>query len=233
MKKLVLVALFIFSILQASVLDGRWHNDSSVGRGELKQLKISGRMMQPYIKTKHGLKPLRANIALGRGSVKSSAWQLGNGLMMILAQYTGNGKLYVEVAQSIYDGYRPKVRRYTFSKGSSHSKKFPFRGEWINADPFSGALHKLKIKREDGRIKIKAWKRCGDKKCRLAKATARESGNRLYATMYDGRVRINAVLQGYNYNSHKQRFEKLRADITVNIDGRVNRHTIYLFRKHH
>lgn len=234
MKKLLLVAICILSMLQASIIDGVWHNSSSVGRGELKELKINGSMMQPYIKSRHRLTPLRANIALGRGSVKSSAWKLGNGLIMILAQYSGNGKLYVEVAQTLYNNYNPKIHRYIFTKGPSHSHKFPFRGEWINADPFeTTTLYKLKIKRKNGHIRIKAWRRCADKKCLLAKATARQFGNRLYATMYDGRVRINTVIQGEDYNPAKKRYEKLRADISVNIDGRVNRHTIYLFRKHH
>ncbi len=234
MKNLILLCFFIISLLDASVIEGRWHNNSSsISRGELKEIEIRGQLMRPYFKSRHGLKSLSANIALGRGNVKSSAWRVGNGILMILAQYTGNGKLYVEMSQNRYNSYNPIIKRYIFTKGSSHSNRLPFRGEWINPDPYSGIIYKIKIKRDYGVIKIKAWRRCRKGKCLIGKNIARQSGNRLYASMYDGRVSIRAEIEGMEYNRNKNRFEKLRVNITSRTNGAVNRQTIYLFRKHH
>ncbi len=233
MKIIILLSIFIISSLSASVLDGIWYNNSSSGRGELKELKINGTIMQPYFKSKHGLRALPANIALGSGNVKSSAWNTGKGIVLILAQYAGNGKMRVEVSQNRYNSYNPVARRYIFTKESSHSKKLPFRGEWVNPDPYAGIIYKMKIKRENGYIHIKAWRKCREGKCLIGKNRARESNNRLYTSMYDGRVSVRAVIEGLEYNRKKRRFEKLRVNITSNNNGAVNRQTIYLFRKHH
>ena len=232
MKTLILTLLFLISLLNASMLDGRWSNSSAVAVNELQRIEIRGNMIKPYFKTRHGLKAFPAIMALGNANIKSSAWRLDRTVILILVQSISNSKIRVEISKNSNNYPNPPIRRYVFSKGLSDSNNFPFQGMWINPDPYTSSIHIMQIKKHHGKIAIKAWKRCGKRDCLLGEAIARKEGNKLYANVYNNRVIVKVMINGLNYNPNRQIYKKLKVDITTNLNGGVNRQTIYLLRKH-
>ena len=235
MRYILIAIVFILSLSNASILDGKWHNSSSyLKAGQLKELDISGNRIKPHLQNQKLFKRLPWGFAIGSNSVKSVAWKMNSGILLVLIQYIDSNRLRVDVERSINSSGYPIIKRYTFIKGASKSKKFPFRGVWINPNATDGVVHKIKIKRKHGKIIIKAWKRCGKHKdCLIAKTKAKELNNRLYATLNDGVVKLGAILTGLDFDPQKDRFQRLEVHIKSYVNGVPNRQTIYLLRKHH
>ncbi len=233
MRRVYIVLLILFSIaLHAGAMDGRWRNSGDTPPGFPENLQIRGEYVKARIKTIRGTKESPSVRSIGESGCRALTIRGRRGSLLLMLRKEAGERLLV-YAQRLYDTGDSYSRSFLFVKSHGADRRFALAGRWINSTPHTGSIFKLKIKRKNSRVKIKAFRLCGSKKCLIGKSEAliRPDG-RLRAVLDDGVERFEIYLSGIGRRGRGGRYRHMRVDIRRFMNRKeLSRETIYMFRK--
>jgi hypothetical protein len=235
MGKIYIALLTVLSIaLHAGAMDGRWRNSGETPPGFPENLQIRGEYVKARIKTTHGTKESPSVRSIGESGCRALTIRGRRGLLLLMLRKEAGERLLV-YAQRLYNTGDSYSRSFLFVRSHGRDRRFALAGRWINSTPHTGSIYRLKIARENGRVKIKAFRLCGSKKCPIGKSEAvvRSDGT-LRAVFDDGVERFEIYARGIERKGKggRGRYSHMRVDIRRFMNRKeLSRETVYMLRE--
>ena len=234
MKKIVLIMTLLISSVFGYNYNGTWTNTSTPNYNDPIQLKITDKKVTPYIKRGSKVAKLKTKKATNTGNGLFEAWGFGNRNLVLYIKPINSYKIkvYVKKINVAKRSILTKTFIFTNKKRVSNVRaKKRYAGLWVSQSPFS-AISKLRIKQENGKMIIKAWRPTRYGQEYLGAARARVKNGKLYINWKKGNLTVKANIVGLRFNKSQNRYNRLQLNLTAynNRNGITNSQTIYLRR---
>jgi len=232
MKKIVLIITLLLTSVFGYNYNGNWVNTSETTYNDPVRLKIKNSNITPFVKIGSRIAKLKTKQATDTGKGLFEAWgfQDKNVILFIKPINSYTIKVYVK---KIYVNKKKILTKIFIFKNKHRQGKIKakkrYAGSWINQSPFS-AISRLRIKQENGKIIVKAWRPTDLGEQYLGAATARVRNEKLHLNWKKNHISVTANITGLNY--FDGRYNKLKLDLTAynSRNGTNSSQTIYFKR---
>jgi len=234
MKKIVLIITLLLTSVFGFNYNGTWVNNSPTNNNDPIQLKITNSNVTPYIKRGTHLAKLKTKKATNTGRGLFEAWGYKNRNLALFIKPINSYTIKVYAKKINVAKHRIVTKTFIFKNKGRQSvirTKKRYAGSWVNQSPFS-AISRLRIKQQNGKVIVKAWRPTRFGEQYLGAATARVKGGKLYLNWKRDSISVKANITGLNYNSKRGRYNKLKLNLTAynSRNGVTSSQTIYLRR---
>jgi len=233
-KKIVFISTLLISSVFGYNYNGTWVNKSPTNNNDPIQLKITNSNVTPYVKRGANIAKLKTKKATNTGTGLFEAWGYKNRNLAIFIKPINSYTVKVYVKKINVAKKRMATKSFIFKNKSrlNHiNTKKRYSGSWVNQSPFS-AISRLNIVQKNGKIVVKAWRPTRYGEQFLGTSTAKVKGSKLYLNWKRNNMSVKANISGLNYNSKKNRYNKLKLSLTAynSRNGVSSSQTIYLRR---
>jgi len=236
MKKLILLLSIFFTSAFGYNYSGTWVNKSEHRYNDPITLKISGRTVTPYLSKNWRFAKLKSKNATLTGRGLFETWGFENKYITLYIKPISRSQIKVYVKKINTTRRKIITKIFIFAKKDSGSRniKRRFLGNWRSDNSFS-TISKLKIRKINGHLYVKAWGKNPRDYRVLSLTRAKIYNNSLHISWNKGNKTIKATIKGLEYNSYKNRYRRLRLNLSIkNINNRlIDEETIYFSRREH